>query len=172
MKYIKTYENIFDFFKSKKSNEPVKEVETSANKILGDSSEFKFAIDVSDAQYVDMDNALDEFEKYFEIQRSQKTYLKRSEHYLKPGLLPPISPGNEPNFWLVNLSNSEKNFYKPSIDNSLFIQLNCIQKWKCEYGPPVKEAADIISIEDFLEVGLTGVKEYINFGKDVKKYNL
>lgn len=112
-------------------------------------SDFEFAIDIRDATKEELDNAIKEFEKYECIMYNSEV-MKWTE---------------EARFacwaWHIELRNRY---------NELFIYFNGIST--PNWGKGIKYMEDIITLKEFLNVGLAGVKEYIEIKNSMNKYNL
>jgi hypothetical protein len=108
---------------------------------------FLFAIDARNCTDEEIDAVFEEFEKYVNLNDSIKKQLKGKYR---------------PWAWRVQIDNrSELQIYIHDITTP-------------NWGAGYKWMEDIITIKDFLTVGLENVKEYIEsgIGPEMKKYNI
>jgi hypothetical protein len=119
--------------------------------------DFIFAIDLRKATLLDIGLIFKELEKYVEIEGYAKDYL------LNMGKDKNI---NLPWAWIIEIYESFGNGNMPRI--TLNFGIVTTPSW----GAGVKYMEDIITFEEFLNVGLEGVKEYIEMRSAMKSYNL
>lgn len=107
--------------------------------------DFEFAINVKNTTEDEKLGIIKEIEKYFEISDSVKKYLNTQYSWA----------------WTFKIHNS---FDTNWIDFGIVTTGG--------WGSGVKYMEDIITPKEFLDVGLSGVKDYIEMKNDTKKYNL
>jgi predicted kinase len=145
-------------------------------KVSNELPDFEFAIDIRDGSVEDINNAINEFEKYtnyikvnnFIANKLHRDCEKAQLFWINNALrLGDVGQYSLPWAWHIIISNS---FGKKKIHSPITTRF---------WGAGVEYMEDIITLKEFLNVGLAGVKDYIEmkreerkFNSDVKKYNL
>ena len=113
--------------------------------------DFKFSIDARNCIKDEINMAINEFEKYFIMEDHVKLYLQ-SNRYKSP-------------VWNIELYESWGN----SRHERHSVRFETINFWNSEM---IDNDPNTITMRKFIEVGIDGVKDYIDMRKNANKYNL
>ena len=137
-----------------------KRVEMTTHETIGDETflpiDFLFAIDIRNSTNQQINELFEEFEKYINVDDTDKKRI------LEPGYAKP---------WALRVDISQLGYnYGDGNNRNLKVYIGMVTS--PGWGAGVKYMEDIITLEEFLNVGLEGVKDYIEMKNNVNKYNL
>ena len=121
--------------------------------LLPKNFKFYIEIDRNDTKK-QMDDAIEDIAKYFNVKPSVEKYLTE----------------NKPYYWSFNIQRTSKYLDGNWVDRLIiFFGIITTPNWFSK-----TENENIISLKDFLFIGLKGIKEYfeLNIVKNINKYNL
>jgi len=128
------------------------EIQSRGEENLNLPKNFEFIIDISEGSKEDIQRAFEEFEKYTKL-----------DDYIKKILVEKDRQGY-PWAWIITI---RQQWY--GTNYGLCIQYGIITLGKINYS---RDPKNMITLKDFIAVGLEGVKEFVDMQENIKKYNL